>query len=309
MSNLAYDTSDHQGEVVPFPKKERQVMSTSFDKGFIPSSRLYRLEVRPFLSSAAKDIYAELEDHINGYKDKVTDHVSYTQLQGGKLEGANKLSTATVRKGLKELLELGVISIVSESSRKGNEYRINEVSLVERFKNKSTTLETKALHKVKRQHFSNESASTLETKDTIELLNRIINTEEEEEAHEGKFEPQNRQLGFIEYFPSDRQAISFKNLCQKYFAESDFFEQAKITFPNHTAEQIQSEFQKLAQWSLSASSQMPQKWMNVWLNWMQKVPTAQELAKRQAKKSNQSPKPHRFGQSKPTIRDVGGSHE
>lgn len=176
-SNLAQELPEPQGQMVQFPKKEREAMSITFDKGFIPSSRLYRKEVRPFLTSAAKDVYAELEDRINGYKDKVTDHVSYSQLQGGELDGSNKLSTATVRKGLKELINLGVISVVSENSRKGNEYRINEVSLVEHFRNKSTTLETKALHKLKRQHFSNESASTLETKDTIELLYRITNIE------------------------------------------------------------------------------------------------------------------------------------
>ncbi|OTG66090.1 hypothetical protein [Acinetobacter silvestris] len=148
-------------------------MSIKFDRGYVMSSRLYRYEVRPFLSDAAKNIYAELEDRINGYKDKKTDHVSYSQLQGGKLEGSKKLSTTTVAKGLKELLELGVISIVTENSRKGNEYQINEVSLVDHFSNESTTLESKVLQKVKRQHFSNESASTLESKDTIELLYRI----------------------------------------------------------------------------------------------------------------------------------------
>src|SRR5690606_12465305 len=93
----------------------------------------------------AKNVYAELEDRINGFKDKTTDHVSYSQLQGGKLEGAKKISAMTVRKGLKELIDLGVISVVSESNRKGNEYRINEVSLVEHFKKCSTTTKSVVL--------------------------------------------------------------------------------------------------------------------------------------------------------------------
>lgn len=175
-SNLAQQQEiDNEISLHPSTAKklERQAMSIKFDRGYVMSSRLYRYEVRPFLSDAAKNIYAELEDRINGYKDKKTDHVSYSQLQGGKLEGSKKLSTTTVAKGLKELLELGVISVVTENSRKGNEYQINEVSLIEHFSNESTTLETKALQKVKRQHFSNESASTLESKDTIELLYRI----------------------------------------------------------------------------------------------------------------------------------------
>lgn len=177
-----------QAEIIPISKGRDKMVK--FEKGYVMSSRLYRSDVRPFLTPAAKDIYAELEDHINGYKDKVTDHVSYSQLQGGKLPGSKKLSTATVRKGLKELLDLGVISLVSENNRKGNEYRINEVSLVEHFSNESTTLKTKALQKVKRQHFSNESASTLESKDTIELLNNIYR---EESPQENPHVPEDQQ--------------------------------------------------------------------------------------------------------------------
>ncbi|MDB0179611.1 hypothetical protein CTY56_01385 [Acinetobacter baumannii] len=169
-----------QAEIIPI-SKGRDKMTDKFEKGYVMSSRLYRSDVRPFLSDAARNVYAELEDRINGFKDKTTDFVSYSQLQGGKLEGSKKLSTTTVRKGLKELTDLGVVTVVSSDSRKGNEYRINEVSLVERFKNCSTTLETKALQKVKREHFTNESASTLETKDTIELYNNIYREESTQE--------------------------------------------------------------------------------------------------------------------------------
>ncbi|WP_109847011.1 hypothetical protein [Acinetobacter baumannii] len=165
-----------QAEIIPI-SKGRDKMTDKFEKGYVMSSRLYRSDVRPFLSDAARNVYAELEDRINGFKDKTTDFVSYSQLQGGKLEGSKKLSTTTVRKGLKELTDLGVVTVVSSDSRKGNEYRINEVSLVEHFKNCNTTLESKALQKVKREHFTNESASTLETKDTIELYKNIYREE------------------------------------------------------------------------------------------------------------------------------------
>ncbi|WP_000501090.1 hypothetical protein [Acinetobacter baumannii] len=169
-----------QAEIIPI-SKGRDKMTDKFEKGYVMSSRLYRSDVRPFLSDAARNMYAELEDRINGFKDKTTDFVSYSQLQGGKLEGSKKLSTTTVRKGLKELTDLGVVTVVSSDSRKGNEYRINEVSLVEHFKNCNTTLESKALQKVKREHFTNESASTLETKDTIELYKNIYREESTQE--------------------------------------------------------------------------------------------------------------------------------
>ncbi|WP_068975864.1 hypothetical protein [Acinetobacter wuhouensis] len=165
----------HEDNIVQFNKGKK--MADKFEKGYVMSSRLYRYEVRPFLSDAAKNVYAELEDRINGFKDKITDHVSYSQLQGGKLEGSKKMGTGTVRRGLKELLDLGVITLVSENSRKGNEYQINEVSLVEHFQNESTTSKSEALPKVKRQHFQYESASTSITKDTIELIYRITSIE------------------------------------------------------------------------------------------------------------------------------------
>lgn len=165
----------HEDNIVQFNKGKK--MADKFEKGYVMSSRLYRQEVRPFLSDAAKNVYAELEDRINGFKDKVTDHVSYSQLQGGKLTGSKKMGTGTVRRGLKELLDLGVITLVSENSRKGNEYQINEVSLVEHFQNESTTSKSEALPKVKREHFQNESASTSITEDTIELIYRTLSIE------------------------------------------------------------------------------------------------------------------------------------
>lgn len=161
----------HEDNIVPFAKGKKMV--DKFEKGYIPSSRLYRYEVRPFLTDAARNVYAELEDRINGFKDKTTDHVSYSQLQGGKLEGAKTISAMTVRKGLKELIDLGVISVVSESSRKGNEYRINEVSLVEHFKKCSTTTKSVVLQNLDSTTTKSVVIGTTKSVDTIELNPRI----------------------------------------------------------------------------------------------------------------------------------------
>lgn len=162
----------NENNIVPFVKGNKMV--DKFERGYVPSSRLYRYEVRPFLTDAARNVYAELEDRINGFKDKTTDHVSYSQLQGGKLEGAKKISAMTVRKGLKELIDLGVISVVSESSRKGNEYQINEVSLVEHFKKCSTTTKSVALQNMDSTTTKSVVIGTTKSVDTIELTHRII---------------------------------------------------------------------------------------------------------------------------------------
>lgn len=165
----------HEDNIVQFNKGKK--MADKFEKGYVMSSRLYRQEVRPFLSDAAKNVYAELEDRINGFKDKVTDHVSYSQLQGGKLEGSKKISAMTVRKGLKELLNLGVITLVSENSRKGNEYQINEVSLADHFKNCSTTTKTVALQNLECTTTKTVALGTTKTVDTIELIYRTLSIE------------------------------------------------------------------------------------------------------------------------------------
>lgn len=165
----------HEDNIVQFNKGKK--MADKFEKGYVMSSRLYRQEVRPFLSDAAKNVYAELEDRINGFKDKVTDHVSYSQLQGGKLPGSKKISAMTVRKGLKELLDLGVITLVSENSRKGNEYQINEVSLADHYKNCSTTTKTVVLQNLECTTTKTVALGTTKTVDTIELIYRTISIE------------------------------------------------------------------------------------------------------------------------------------
>lgn len=157
-------------------KKERQAMSEKFDKGYVMSSRLYRNEVKPFLGDAARNVYAELEEYISGFN-KESDFVSYTQLQGRKIEGleehVRKLSTATVRAGLKQLIDFGVISVIATNPKLGNKYKLNEISLVKHFSNQST-LETKPLQKLKRTTLESKAQSTLETKDTIDIIYRYL---------------------------------------------------------------------------------------------------------------------------------------
>ena len=193
----------HEDNIVQFAKGKKMV--DKFDRGYVPSSRLYRYEVRPFLTDAAKNVYAELEDRINGYKDKTTDHVSYSQLQGGKLEGAKKISAMTVRKGLKELIDLGVISVVSESNRKGNEYRINEVSLVEHFKKCSTTTKSVVLQNLDSTTTDNVVLGTTKSVDTIELNHRITFIELLNNTLRAK---NPLQVHFFEYQETQKQILA-----------------------------------------------------------------------------------------------------
>lgn len=146
-SNLAHEPPDQQGEVLQFPKKERQAMLEKFSQGYVQSSQLYRREVYPFLSDAARHVYFELENRINGFQ-KDSDFVSYSQLQGNsQLEGARTVARASIAKGLKELINHGVISVLT-TSKKGNKYQINEVSLLGKQYKKKTSSPTELVHVV-----------------------------------------------------------------------------------------------------------------------------------------------------------------
>ena len=136
----------HEDNIVQFNKGKK--MADKFEKGYVMSSQLYRKEVYPFLSDAARHVYFELENKINGFQ-KDSDFVSYSQLQGNpELEGARTVSRMTVAKGIKELANHGVITILATHPKLGNKYQINEVSLLGKQYTKSTSTPTVPVHVV-----------------------------------------------------------------------------------------------------------------------------------------------------------------
>src|SRR5690606_14704834 len=133
-------------EVIPFRKPSqpaqgagKNMYSDRFDQGYVMSSRLYGKEVWPFSSAAARNVYAELVNRINGHN-KESDFVSYSQLQGGDLPGARKMGRTTVSTALQELVKLGVISVIASGKQGMKSYRLNEISLKDRFTNKTSTV-------------------------------------------------------------------------------------------------------------------------------------------------------------------------
>jgi len=303
-------------QVIPFkkppqPKQEagKSMYSDKFAQGYVMSSCLYRKEVRPFLTDAAHNVYERLEDWINGQL-KETDHVSHRQIQGGVLKGSNKLSSATVSSGLKELIWFGVITVVEKNNRIGNKYQINEVSLAGYFEqfsasvikalrisNESTSI-TEALQLVKHQSISNESASASGSGASIDNKSSLDN---KDNTAPEKFEPQNRSmLQFIEYHADNQKSFTLRELTQVYPVQSDFIAQAKVSFPKLTDDQIQYEIRKLAQWSITAGKRQSQKWMTTWLNWLKNFENDQSKPKPAAKpnqpKAEKPQRSSRFGQ-------------
>lgn len=303
--------------LIHFPKPHessiearKNMYSDKFENGYVMSSRLYRKEVWPFLSDAARNVYAELENRINGHN-KESDFVSYSQLQGGELEGSRQLGRKTVSAGIKELVEFGVITVLEAGKQGVKKYRLNDISLVDRFTKGTSSLAT-PVHKGNQNQFTSDTKTSSPSEPTIDNKN-LLEEEEENAGEVSPTPPQNRPLNFVQYHSQDRVHVSLLELTKKYPAQVDFQNQARTSFPDHTADQIFSELKKLAQWSLDKSKQTPQGWMNTWLKWMQKVPTAAEMQKDLSRSKTASPptvekpkKPrHRYGQGV-----VGGnSHE
>jgi len=166
--NLAHEPPIPQGEVVHFPRKERPKMAEKFAHGYVMSSQLYRKEVYPFLSDAARHVYFELESRINGFQ-KESDFVSYSQLQGTNgLPGVRIAGRAAIAKGLKELIAYGVIEVVAHGKQGMKSYRINEVSIKDQFTNETSS------HK-ELVHVVNQTSSRTEPK-----LVHVVNTQKKE---------------------------------------------------------------------------------------------------------------------------------
>lgn len=276
-------------QVIPFqkppqPKQEagKSMYSDKFVQGYVMSSRLYRKEVWPFLSDAARNVYEQLENWINGQL-KETDHISHRQIQGGELKGSNKLSSATVSSGLKELIWFEVVTVIEKNNRIGNKYQINEVSLVEyfeqfsaleikalRFSNESASI-SEALQLVKRQPISNESASAsgsgasidipLDSLDIKKRTSLVDNSETEIFSDS------------VEYHEDNKNLYSLRELAAVYTIQTDLADQAKRINPKLDDAKILSELKNFAQWSTSREKTTAQGWMNYWIYRIQKLST------------------------------------
>lgn len=280
-------------QVIPFqkppqPKQEagKSMYSDKFVQGYVMSSRLYRKEVWPFLSDAARNVYAELENRINGHN-KESDFVSYSQLQGGDLEGSRQLGRKTVSAGLKELVKYGVITVIAKGKQGAKSYRLNEVSLKDRFTkgtsspitpvqlvHQSSSLTT-PVTSVASEHTIDSSIDSLEIKKNRSLVDKS-KTEMFSES--------------IEYHGGDKTEYSLRELAGVYTVQSDFKDQAKQINPKLDDEKIMSELKNFAQWSTSQKKTTAQGWMNFWIYRIKNLKTSKPRNSQGAKTENTKPK-------------------
>ncbi|WP_334420885.1 hypothetical protein [Acinetobacter soli] len=259
-------------QVIPFQKpsqpqqKAGTMYSDKFENGYVMSSRLYRKEVWPFLSDAARNVYAELENRINGHN-KESDFVSYSQLQGGGLEGSRQLSRETVRNGIKELLNLGVITAVATGKRGMKSYQLNDISLLNQFA-KRTSSETEPVQESNQNQFDSRTKSSSETEPTIDNKNLLENKKKKLPVDKSETDI---FASSVEYHRADKNLYSLIELSKSYPVQSDFTAQAQSENPDMTKDQILSELKNFAQWSVAQSKRSAQAWMNNWVYRLQKL--------------------------------------
>lgn len=279
-------------QVIPFKKPSqpaqgagKNMYSDKFDQGYVMSSRLYRKEVWPFISDAARNVYAELENRINGHN-KESDFVSYSQLQGSDLPGARQLSRRTVSSGLKELLKLGVISVLADGKQGMKSYRLNEISIKDRFTNETSLLST-PVHLGNQSSSPSTPATSVPSKHTIDIpIDPLENNKNKAPA---EFQPQDRgALNFIDYHSDDPKLYSLKDLSGTYPIKQDFMAQAAVSFPKLSQAIVLEQLKELAQWSVGQPERISQKWMTTWLNWLRNYQPAKPKTEKPkaSKKSN-----------------------
>lgn len=261
----------------------KNMYSDKFDQGYVMSSRLYRKEVWPFLSDAARNVYAELENRINGHN-KESDFVSYSQLQGGELPGSRQLSRRTVSSGLKELLKLGVISVLADGKQGMKSYRLNEISLKDRFTNK-TSLPSTPVHLGNQTSLPSTPATSVPSKHTIDTP--IESLENNKNKAPSDFVAQDRgALNFIEYHLEDRKLYTLKDLFGTYPVKKDFMAQAAVSSPKLSQEIVLGQLYELCEWSSGKPERTSQAWMVTWLKWLRNYQPTKPQAPKTSKKSN-----------------------
>lgn len=293
-------------QVIPFikpsqPKQEagKSMYSDKFHQGYVMSSRLYRKEVWPFLSDAARNVYAELENRINGHN-KESDFVSYSQLQGGDLEGSRKMGRTSVANALQELIKLGVITVISNGKRGTKSYRLNEVSLKDQFTNETSTV-TGLVQKKDQNQSTNETRTSPVTGHTIDSsIDSLEFKKNRSLVDKSKTEMFSES---IEYHGKDKTEYSLRELAGVYTVQSDFMNHAKQINPKLDDEKIMSELKNFAQWSTSQNKTTAQGWMNFWIYRIKNLKTSKPRNSQGAKteKTTQSMTPKQVAMFAPML--------
>ena len=293
MSNLAHDQYDPQGQVVQFPKKERQAMSIKKD-GFtgLPNFICDEGYLSALTGEAIKCLVF-LNRHISGFhmESKAMGEPLVMKITGIK-------DKRTVRKYMSELQKYQLIEI-EKSKGRSNIYILTfdnrlSVEVVASHVPSTSDVVTSHVPTLVASHVSSSSDMACHSVKEIDLKENIkINNKNKAPSD---FVAQNRgALNFIDYHSDDQKLYTLKDLTGTYPIKQDFMAQAAVSFPKLSQEIVLVQLKELCEWSVGKPERTSQKWMTTWLKWMKNYQAPKPKAEPKQPKAEQ-PKRHRYGQ-------------
>ncbi|WP_180030933.1 hypothetical protein [Acinetobacter sp. YH12245] len=284
MSNLAHDQYDPQGQVVQFPKKERQAMSIKKD-GFtgLPNFICDEGYLSALTGEAIKCLVF-LNRHISGFhmESKAMGEPLVMKITGIK-------DKRTVRKYMSELEKYQLIEI-EKSKGRSNIYILTfdnrlSVEVVASHVPSTSDVVTSNVPTLVASHVSSSSDMPCHSVKEKDLKENI--KENNKNKAPSDFVAQDRgALNFIDYHSDDPKLYTLKDLFGTYPVKTDFMAQAAVSFTKLSESIISEELKKLAQWSVGQPARRSQKWMTTWLNWLSNYQPAKPRVPKTSKKSN-----------------------
>lgn len=281
MPNLAQALRTTQGEVVQFPKKERNSMSKK-EEGYtrLPNALIDGQIMADLNDKAFKCLLLIIRQTL-GF-DRASHPISVTQFQ--KFCGIKKRDT--VMASIKELEEVGIV-VVERSLGHLNTYSLS----IDQYQQKvlvplngtgipkgdgTSTSEQDGGSPVERgTNKENFKERFKEIKKTDVLVDKS-KTEMFSES--------------IEYHGKDKTEYGLRELAGVYTIQSDFMNHAKRINPKLDDEKIMSELKNFAQWSTSQNKTTAQGWMNFWIYRIKNLKTSKPRNSQSAKAENTKPK-------------------
>ena len=196
------------------------------------------------------------------------------------LEGARNLGRKTVSAGLKELIKLGVITVLSSVKQGMKSYQINEISIKDQFIN-VTSSPSELVHSGNQTGVASEPLTSSPSEHTIDTS---LDSLEFKKTNLSVDNSKSEMFGdSVEYHCDNKNLYSLRELSKVYPVQSDLIDQIVDRCPELTNEQIMSELKNFAQWSKGRDNTTAQGWMNYWIYRIQKLSAPKAKSQKSAK--------------------------
>ncbi|NUF61562.1 replication protein [Acinetobacter bereziniae] len=279
MSNLAHELNEPQGELVQFPRKERQVMSKR-EEGYtrMPNS-LIDDHVMAKLSDKAFKCLMFIVRQTVGF-DRPSHKIAITQFQ----EYCGIKKRDTVMSCIKDLEDLGVVKVDR------NQGCLNEYFYTPDQSHQKGLVPEKGTSTAKRDGTSTAKGDYTSPVERYPIKEKLKENIKESTCSENSVDAVLKLwTPNLDDLNSWLQRSGIQKMTQ---AEVDRW---LIEINGYYSNKIQA--------GLLTETQM----YTNFVKWIKRNFTVRKPV--QTQQSNPPQKPHRFGQNKSTIRDVGGSHE